>query len=61
MAVHWISKASYEPQSSFGWMPRFHRLTGDYERLIETLEGPRNVAFGFLMFRKPAPQFYRGS
>jgi hypothetical protein len=42
-------------------MPQFHRLTGDYERLIGTLEGLRNVAFGFLMFRKPAPQFCRGS
>jgi len=33
----------------FAWMARFRRLTGDYERLSETLAGLHFVAFAMLM------------
>jgi len=36
-------------ERDFGWMARFRRLTRDYERLAETLQGYHLIAFAMLM------------
>jgi transposase len=41
-------------ERSFGWMSRFRRLTRDYERLPETLEGLHILAFAVLMLKNVA-------
>jgi transposase len=46
-------------ERSFGWLARFRRLSRDYERLLEVLDGLHFLVFAVLML--PAARILAGA